>query len=211
MGSTTRFSLWCLLLLVVSPPLHAQAGKTIFCCEDEAGQRVCGDVLPQQCYGRAYRELSPQGVVRKEVAAPLTKAEIAALEAQAREKAEAEARALAQRRQDEALFEAYPTLESIDEREARSLEELDRSVAVVLAREQELLAQRKAYDEEMEFYRGRELPRELRNTLQAIDAELVSHKEFLDQKEAERAVIRERFNIDRVRYVELLESGFKRH
>jgi hypothetical protein len=35
------------------------------------GHQVCGDVLPQ-CYGKGYREVSPQGTVRRLVEAPLT-------------------------------------------------------------------------------------------------------------------------------------------
>lgn len=214
MGSPTRVSLLCLLLLTVAPELHAQAGngksKTIFCCEDDNGRPVCGDVLPSQCYGRAYREMTPQGVVRRQVNAPLTKAELAEREAEARARAVAEARERIQRRQDEALFETYPTLEAIDEREARALAEVDRSVELVLVREQELLEQRKRFDQETEFYRGRDLPRDLKSALQVIDSELASHKEFIKQKDAERAAIRDRFNADRLRYIELLAEGYRR-
>lgn len=216
MGSSTRVSLLCLLLLMAAPELHAQAGngkstsKSIFCCEDDNGRPVCGDVLPSQCYGRAYREMTPQGVVRRQVSAPLTKAELAEREAEARARAVAEARERIQRRQDEALFETYPTLEAIDEREARALDEVDRSVEAVLLREQELLEQRKRFDEETEFYRGRDLPRDLKSALQVIDSELASHKEFIKQKDAERAAIRDRFNADRLRYIELLAEGYRR-
>lgn len=214
MGSPTRVSLLCLLLLTAAPELHAQAGngrsKTIFCCEDDNGRPVCGDVLPSQCYGRAYREMTPQGVVRRQVSAPLTKAELAEREAEARARAVAEARERIQRRQDEALFETYPTLDAIDEREARALAEVDRSVEAVLLREQELLEQRKRFDEETEFYRGRDLPRDLKSALQVIDSELASHKEFIKQKDAERAAIRDRFNADRLRYIELLAEGYRR-
>lgn len=216
MGSPTRASLLCLLMLVATPEIHAQAGngkstsKIIFCCEDDKGRPVCGDVLPSQCYGRAYREMTPQGVIRRQVSAPLTKAELAEREAEARARAVAEARERIQRRQDEALFETYPTLEAIDEREARALAEVDRSVEAVLVREQELLEQRKRFDEETEFYRGRDLPRDLKSALQVIDSELASHKEFINQKDTERAAIRDRFNADRLRYIELLAEGYRR-
>ena len=56
---------------------QAQAGgRTTYCC-DVGGQPVCGDILPAACYGRAYREMSPSGLVRRTVAAPLTPQEIA--------------------------------------------------------------------------------------------------------------------------------------
>ena len=69
----------CTVALVASSgTLAAQqsGGASIYCC-DVGGQPVCGDILPAACYGRAYREMSPSGTVRRTVAAPLTPDEIA--------------------------------------------------------------------------------------------------------------------------------------
>ena len=68
-------ALACALVLGALPgAVQAQAqagGRTTYCC-DVGGQPVCGDILPAACYGRAYREISPSGLVRRTVAAPLT-------------------------------------------------------------------------------------------------------------------------------------------
>ncbi|HRG71572.1 MAG TPA: hypothetical protein PLH95_08025, partial [Thauera aminoaromatica] len=64
----------CTVALVASSgTLAAQqsGGASIYCC-DVGGQPVCGDILPAACYGRAYREMSPSGIVRRTVPAPLT-------------------------------------------------------------------------------------------------------------------------------------------
>ena len=37
-------------------PGAAHAGKTL-CCVNAQGRNICGDILPQECYGRAYREV----------------------------------------------------------------------------------------------------------------------------------------------------------
>lgn len=211
MGLSTRTSL-LLLCLVFAGGALAQSGKSprgksIFCCEDDGGSTVCGDVLPRQCIGKAYRELNSQGVVRhtaKSREQLIRERE----EAEAREREEAEL--VAQRRQDEALLETYPSLESIDEREARALGEIDRSLEAVRARTNELLEMRKVQEAEAEFYQGRELPRELAGNLAIIDAELDSHKAFIAAKDAEKAQIRERFALDRERYRVLLEGGVRR-
>lgn len=211
MGLPTRVSL-LLLCLVVAGGALAQSGKpprgkTIYCCEDDSGATVCGDVLPRQCVGKAYRELNSQGVVRHKAKSR---------EELVREREEKEARELeeermsAQRRQDEALLETYPSLESIDEREARALSEVDRSLETVQTRARELLELRKVQEAEAEFYQGRDLPRELAGNLAIIDAELASHKTFIASKDTEKAQIRERFALDRERYRALIDSGVRR-
>ena len=56
--------------------LHAAApaggGSRLYCCQDSSGKQVCGDILPQVCYGRAYREIGADGRTVREVDAPLT-------------------------------------------------------------------------------------------------------------------------------------------
>lgn len=211
MGLPTRVS-FLLLCMVVAGGALAQTskpprGKTIYCCEDDNGTAVCGDVLPRQCVGKAYRELNSQGVVRhKAKSREELVREREAEEARLRE----EERLSAQRRQDEALLETYPSLESIDEREARALGEVDRGLEAVQARTRELQELRKVQEAEAEFYKGRELPRELAGNLAIIDAELESHKTFIASKDVEKAQIRERFALDRERYRALLDSGIRR-
>ena len=38
------------------------AGGTSIAAKMRTAVPVCGDVLPVQCYGRAYREISPRGI-----------------------------------------------------------------------------------------------------------------------------------------------------
>ena len=50
----------------------AMAAGNFYCCVDANGKQVCGDLLPQSCYGRAYRELGPNGQTLRNIEAPLT-------------------------------------------------------------------------------------------------------------------------------------------
>ena len=60
-------------LLVLLAVGSAQAASEFYCCQDPAnGRRVCGDTLPEQCRGRAYRILDSGGNIVKEVGAPLS-------------------------------------------------------------------------------------------------------------------------------------------
>ena len=50
-----------LLSAVMFPAPAAAQGRTTYCCTDDGGKQTCSDVLPKQCYGRAYREINAQG------------------------------------------------------------------------------------------------------------------------------------------------------
>jgi hypothetical protein len=63
-----------LISLLASGP--AVAGRTL-CCINEQGRNACGDILPRECYGRAYREVSERGVTLRYVAAPLSAEQLA--------------------------------------------------------------------------------------------------------------------------------------
>ncbi len=193
------------LLAVASSGAMAQA--TIYCCDDDGGRPVCGDVLPAVCFGKAYREISPQGTVRRHVAAPLTAEEVARRNAQEERRREEEARLAVQRRLDLALLETYQSLDDIDVLEARALAEVDRDLVIIGEREQELKAQRQRLMDEAEFYVGRDLPREVATGLRLIDTEMAAYQSVRNSKEAEKQSIRERFAGDRRRYAELIAAG----
>lgn len=191
--------------LVCAVPAHAQG--VIYCCEDDNGRRVCGDVLPTVCYDRTYREMTPQGTVRRTVAAPLTAEEIARRNAEERRQREEAARQLVQRRLDQALLETYPNLSDIDDRETRALNDIERDLALIAEREQELLAQRRQILQSAGFAADQSLPREIENRIRIIDTELNAYLNVRTTKELEKASIRERFAADRKRYIELMAEN----
>ncbi len=206
-----RLASLCLVLLLGATDAMAQAReRNIYCCDNDQGNPVCGDVLPAACYGQAYRVISPQGTVRRFVAAPMSAEEIARRDEEERLRREEEARALAQRRLDEALLETYTGLEEIDLREERALADVERSVEDIREREIELIEQRGRLRQEAEFYEGRDLPHEIATGLRLIEAELRAYRSVLEAKEAEKAAIRSRYAADRRRYAELLAAGMKR-
>jgi hypothetical protein len=201
------------LVAALALPLVAAAqtgGRSIYCCEDANGRPVCGDVLPAACYGRGYREISPQGTVRRHVAAPLTPQEIARRDAEAKRRKAEEERRLKQRRLDEALLETYKSLEDIDVRQDRALAQVQSGIESLRVREAELVVRRGEVEAEFDSYHGRDVPRELSNRLRNVDSELASHRTVIDAKTREMDAIRARFAADRRRYAELLASGVER-
>lgn len=201
-------SLAAIAVLMLPSLAAAQSGRTIFCCEDEQAQAMCGDVLPSACYGRAYREISPRGSVIRHVAAPLTPAEAAKLEAENRKRAREEAVLRQQRRFDLALLDTYQSLDDIDAREARALADAERSIAGVRERRAELLAERRALVEVIAGYKeGEEVPEAVLRSLTAVNTEMSSYERVVTAKEVEKEAIVARYAADRRRYAELIAGG----
>ncbi|NMG34680.1 hypothetical protein GRF61_09515 [Azoarcus sp. TTM-91] len=201
------------LAVLLAAPLAASAqsggGKTIYCC-DIGAQPICGDVLPAACYGRAYREMSPQGVIRRQVAAPLTADEISRRNEETRARAEAEARLARQRRLDQALLDTYQSVADVESRRDRALADLDKTLASLRLREAELVERRNRIAKEAEPYQGKAVPRELADDLDNANGELSAHRSVIDAKQRERESIRARFEEDRRRYIDLTTDAPRR-
>ncbi|AUN95932.1 hypothetical protein [Pseudazoarcus pumilus] len=191
-------------------PAEAQAGRVIFCCEDAQEQSICADTLPPACYGRAYREISPRGLVVRHVAAPLTVEEQARLEAENRRRARQEALERQQRNMDNALLETYRGLNDIDMREALALEDVERSIADIHERRRGLMAERRALEEEIAALPADQDVEPLNRSLRAVDSELRSYQRLLEAKQAERESIQARYAADRRRYAELIAERAQR-
>lgn len=195
----------CLPLLDAAPVAAA-----VYCCDDSNGRPICGDVLPAACYGRAYRELGAQGTVLRSIAAPLSADEIARRKVEAQRRKDEEARAIKQRRLDQALLSGYGSVEDIDNRREREIAEVERSIEATRARAVESRARREKLVQEAEFYQRRTLPREIVNGLASVDAELAAYATIIGSKIREIEDIRARFNADRARYLELEAAGATR-
>lgn len=181
---------------------QSQSGRMIYCC-DVGGQPVCGDILPEACYGRAYREVSPSGTVRRIVAAPLNAEEIAARDALARERRFEAAQQLKQQRMDEALLETYRSLPQLDGRRDREIGVLDRAIQTLRQRESELIERQNALIEEAAQAGEGDLAPALEDNIHSLDGEIVAQRSVIAAKMRERAALLDRFDEDRQRYIQL--------
>lgn len=179
-----------------------QAAAAVYCCDDASGRRLCGDVLPAACYDRSYKEMGAAGV-RREVPAPLSREEIARRKAEEERRKAEEARAAKQRRVDQALLDTYPTVEDIDRRRDREIAEIERSIEVDKAREADLRARHEKLQSEVEFYKGKALPRDLANNLKSVESEVAGYMQLLEKKQRDIVAVRERYAADRARFLEL--------
>jgi hypothetical protein len=201
MVSVLKYSASLILLLTaLSVQAATPASGRFYCCD---GGRICGDALPEQCRGKAYRILDSSGNLLKEVGPPLTAEQKAQAAAEALRKKELEEQAKEQRHKDQALLDTYATPQDIDL--AQNKAEADVNLAIKGAEERIAAArkQRKKFEDEAEFYKKKSLPPEVAKGLRDADHEIKTQQELLDVKKGDAATIKAKYDADRKRYYQL--------
>lgn len=193
-------------LLMAMPFAHAQMASkgTVYCCTDN-GHQVCGDVLPAQCFGKSYREMSPQGTVRRNVEAPLSPEQLARREAEERARRTEVARQRAEMRRNQSLLETYSSVADIESRRDRAVESVELELRQAEARHGQLMKKRAGLLREAEFFQKRAMPPNLAASLRESDSELAAQTSIMEAKRRDIEVIRTRFEQDRSRYIALTE------
>jgi len=197
-------------LLVAGNPSSFAAAR-IFCCDDQSGKQVCGDILPSACYGRAYRELGQSGRTSKVVEAPLTAEERAAKTAEDRRRAERERVENEQRRRDQALLNTYGTEKDIEVMRSRALGDLDTTIKAAEERIVEIRKRRKSFENEAEFYRNRRLPAEVAKGLRDADYEIRAQELVIDSKRKDQQAVGLKYDEDLRRFRDILKRAAERH
>lgn len=200
--STPKALLLPLLLLLLAP--GAKAAGEFYCCQDPtSGRRICGDSLPTQCRGQAYRILDSGGNLVREVGPPLTLEQKAeqALEARRRKQMVEDAREL--RRKDQALLDTYATPQDIDLAQGKAERDVNMAIRNAEASIEASHAKRQKYEAEAEFYKKTTMPAQLQKEMRAIDHEIKVQQELIDVKKRELEAIRSKYDTDRKRYFEL--------
>lgn len=181
-----------------------QAAGEFYCCHDPStGRRVCGDMLPEQCRGRAYRVLDSGGNIVKEVGAALTQEQKAELALENRRRKQLEDASREQRRRDQALLDTYSMPEDIDLAQRKAEADVNLAILATITRIDQARTKRKKFEDEAEFYKKKALPPELERDLRALDHEIKLQQELLDIKKRDFDSIKAKYDADRKRYYEL--------
>ncbi len=188
----------------------AVAAGNLFCCLDANGKHVCGDTLPHECYGRAYRELGDSGRTLRNVEAPLNAEQRAqrALEDQRRKQEEAALRET--QRKDQALLNTYGSENDIEAMRARAREDVLKSISAAEDKIAEIRTRRKKFEDEAEFYKKKKLPAEVQQGLRDADYEIKAQESVIEAKKKELDIIRIKYDEDRRRFIELSRRGARR-
>jgi hypothetical protein len=181
--------------------LAVPAFAKITCCEVN-GQRVCGDPVPPQCYDKARKEFGKGGAT-KEIEAPLTAEQAAAREEEKARKKEEEKKIAEQKRRDRALLDSYTTEKDIDKARERAIAEIEKNAEQANNRLDAALKRQKKLEQEKEFYAKKPLPAQLAAQVKDNEAEIAAQQKALAQKDADIAAVRERYEADKQRYLQL--------
>lgn len=192
-----------LATLALCSAAQAMAAGTFFCCADENGKQVCGDILPQACYGRAYREVGGSGRTLRNVEAPLTAEQRAQRAIDDERRKEQEAALKEQKRKDQALLDTYGTEKDIESLRRRAENDVNTSIKGAEAKIAEARKQRKKFEDEAEFYKKKQLPVEVDKGLRDADSDIKALEWVIESKKKELEAIRLKFDEDRRRFLEL--------
>jgi hypothetical protein len=199
--------LMCLATLVFGSPLVGAQTRS-YCCVDSAGHKSCGDPLPQVCYDRAYREMSPSGRVVREIEAPLTPEQRARRDAELKaQRDRAIATAEAQRR-DRVLMDTYNSVSEIEARRNRDIAPLEVELKIAKSREADLLATRAKLEKQVPANGA--VPPDMADRLATNTSELAAVRSVIDSKQRTLDATQARFEQDRTRYLELSEAAARK-
>ena len=191
-----------LVALAACMTASAAQAQSIYTCRDQAGRTLTSDRPIADCAG-VMRELGPTGVLRREIAPPMTAEQARQKEADDKVRRVADDAAREKRRRDSALLAAYQNADQIEAARRRSLADTDESLRGSHARLADLQKEKAGLAQEAEAYKGKRMPptfqRKLDDNQALIDDEEASMK--LRQADVER--INQRYDDDARRFREL--------
>ena len=173
------------------------------CCHDTSGKQVCGDILPQACYGRAYREVGANGQTIRTVEAPLTAEQRAQREAEDEKRRIEEEKRREQHRKDQALLNTYGSERDIDAMRMRAETDIFQSIRNAETKISEIRLIRKKFENEAEFYKKKTLPPDVKKGLSDADFEIKGQESIIESRKKELEVVRAKYDEDKRRFVEL--------
>lgn len=203
---TYRFGSAYLVWFFVLFSPTAWSGST-YCCSDDKGRKICSDVLPEQCYGRAYREISDRGVTIRRVDAPLTAEQRAMKEEAARKAKEEEQKRMEMERLNRALLATYPTEGDIDYARDRAVADLEKGMQESQAKYDESLKRQVKLNDEAEFYKKKGPPPELRAQIKENEKDIKAQLLAVENKKKEIETLKAKYAQEKTRYRELTASG----
>lgn len=186
-----------------APAGYSPQGRITYCCADNGGRQICSDVLPKECYGKAYREINSRGITVRHVPAPLTPEQRAAREAEEKKAKEEEVRRLEQDRRNRALLATYTSEQDIDAARDRAIADVEKGIKAAQEKQAELAGRQKKLDAEAEFYKKKPMPPALQAQLRENQDEMKAQQAAIDAKQKDIEALKARYEEEKQRYREL--------
>jgi uncharacterized protein YlxW (UPF0749 family) len=166
---------------------------------------VCGDVLPAACADRGYRELNSQGATVRQVEAPMTEAQRAKRDAEAKKAHDEDMARQEQRRRDTTLLNTYTSEREIDAARDRRIADIEELLTRLREQQHTLSERQKKLEKDAAVFtaKGKRVPSGVKDRLDTNGEDLRQIGENIAQKERDLADTRKRFEEDRARFREI--------
>jgi hypothetical protein len=186
-------------------PGWAQVVPGVYTCVDAKGRKLTADRPIPECTDREQKVLNPSGTVKMRLGPTLTERERAELDKQARREEEARIRVADDKRRDRALLTRYPNKAAHDKERTEALNGIAVVITAANLRLTELVRQKVAVDDEMEFYQGdpAKAPVYVRRQLEDNLQSQAVQKRFISEQEGEILRLNQRFDEELVRLRQL--------
>ena len=203
-----------LCVAIALAPAAAGAPSTgtgkLFCCNDTSGKQVCGDILPNECYGKVYREIGPSGRtlrVVKPPPPPPSAAELAKKQAEDDAKKKEEKIALDKKRQDDALLNTYGSVRDIDAMRERALGDTGKLITAAEENIADLKEKKKEQEDEAKAYKNAaDVPEQIKRSIDKLEAQIKVQEQFIAERKTATASIRAKYDDEKRRYLELTST-----
>lgn len=181
----------------------------VYTCIDAKGRKLTADRPIPECTDREQKVLNPSGTVKAKVGPSLTAQEKAALEQQERREAEERNRTADEKRRDRALLTRFPNRAVHDKERIEAMAQIKVVIQAAKNRLDELIKQRVAIDDEMEFYKKdpSKAPAYVRRQLEENAQSQAVQRRFIQEQEAEIRRVNVRFDDELTRLQQLWTSG----
>lgn len=196
-----------MVFAAVTFAVDAAAEATIYTCRDRNGRTITSDRPIPECADRAMRELGPSGVVKREIAAPLTPEQQRAKAIDDRNKKLADEAAREKKRRDAALLAAYSNEAQIEGARRRALADAEDSIKTSRSHLADLNSEHKALAQEVEPYKNKRLPFAIKRRLDDNEAAISDEEATIKMRQTDVGRINQRYDEELRRFRELTAPG----
>lgn len=177
----------------------------VYTCVDAKGRRLTADRPIAECTDREQKILNPSGTVKAKVGPTLTAQERADQEAKEKREIEERSRSVDEKRRDRALLIRYPNKGVHDQERQEAMAQVSVVIQAAKNRLDELIKQRVAVDEEMEFYKKdpTKAPAYVRRQQEENMQSQAVQRRFIGEQENEIKRVNARFDDELVRLRQL--------
>jgi hypothetical protein len=199
-------TLFAMLIALAAALAASSAHAEVYSCT-VGGRTITSDQQPWECRDVPIRVLNPDGTTKLTIEPPLTPDQLRKRDEERHEQDRLADVRREQLRHDRSLLETYASEDEIVSARDRALASRQTAVDRAVETLDEHRKERVKLDNEAEFYTKRDLPPQLKRQLEQNEDSQHKEQKIIADIRTEMQRISEHFEVDRLRFHELMQSG----